>query len=369
MLTRVLVAVLAAAVVHSPAAGAARRAGKKTRAHTKGRKRTSSGYRQRAAFVDPTAGDNVDGEDLSVRRAAVDALGRYNGSVVVVDPETGRILTIVNQKLALHGGFTPCSTIKLVTAFAGLSEGLVERNTKFRLSRRLSLDLTDALAQSNNGYFAKLGDRLGFERVVHYARLFGLGEKAGLDIDGEEPGVIPEGPPAWGGMGIMTSFGEGFRLTPLELAALVAAVSNGGTLYYLQYPRNQEEIEHFVPRIKRRLDISPWIADVKVGMRAAVDSGTARRAAYGPEAQILGKTGTCTDFRAGMHLGWFGSFNDVERNKLVVVVLLTGGRTVNGPLAAGIAGAVYQNLSQQNFFAGLRGARPVLFATQSCCAP
>src|SRR5690348_8863845 len=62
--------------------------------------------------VDPTEGDNVDGDDLLVRRAAVDALGTLNGSVVVVDPSSGRVLTMVNQKLALKGGFIPCSTIK-----------------------------------------------------------------------------------------------------------------------------------------------------------------------------------------------------------------------------------------------------------------
>src|SRR5574340_1499261 len=72
--------------------------------------------------VDPTLGDNVDGDDLNIRRAAVAALGGYNGSVVVVDPRTGRVLTIVNQKLAFSSGFIPCSTIKLVTALAALSE-------------------------------------------------------------------------------------------------------------------------------------------------------------------------------------------------------------------------------------------------------
>ena len=74
-------------------------------------------------FADSTEGDSVDGEDLMVRRAAVEALGPYNG-LVVVDPNTGRILTIVNQKLAFQGGFEPCSTIKIVAALAGLNEGI-----------------------------------------------------------------------------------------------------------------------------------------------------------------------------------------------------------------------------------------------------
>src|SRR5262249_40355493 len=70
--------------------------------------------------VDPTEGDNVDGDDLTIRRAAVEAIGTMNGSVVVVDPANGRVLTMVNQKLALKSGFIPCSTIKLVTAVAAL---------------------------------------------------------------------------------------------------------------------------------------------------------------------------------------------------------------------------------------------------------
>jgi penicillin-binding protein 2 len=310
----------------------------------------------------PTEGDNVDGDDLTVRRAAVEALGPYDGTVVVADPRTGRILTMVNQKTALESGFTPCSTIKLITAFAALNEGLVGRDTPVHIGRRTTLDLSAALAHSNNPYFKILGDRLGFERVMHYDRLFGLGEKAGLQIPGERPGQLPEAAPPYGGTGMMTAFGEGIQLTPLQLAALVSAIANGGTLYHLQYPKTQAEIEHFVPRVKRRLAISPWIEDVRVGMRGAVDFGTAHRAGYDPTEPILGKTGTCHDSRGLNHLGWFGSFNDVERNQLVVVVLLTGGWHINGPIAAGVAGSIYKQLSQQNFF----GPSPIL-STHACC--
>jgi len=81
----------------------------------------SGGPWRSPTYADSTLNDNVDGEDLEIRRAAVEALGPYNGSVVVVDPTTGRILTIVNQHLALQGGFIPCSTIKLVAALAALT--------------------------------------------------------------------------------------------------------------------------------------------------------------------------------------------------------------------------------------------------------
>ncbi|MBL8229084.1 MAG: penicillin-binding protein [Bryobacterales bacterium] len=307
-------------------------------------------------FADSSNGDVVDGEDPVVRRAAVDALGPYNGTVAVVDPFTGRILTLVNQKLALKSGFQPCSTIKVVAALAALSEGIIDKTTTFSsVSRRMNL--TEALAVSNNPYFATLGERLGFDRVSYYSRLFGLGEKAGLDIDDEQPGVLPSEPPP-SGLGMMTSFGSGITLTPLQLAALISTVANGGTLYYLQHPETKEAVESFVPRVKRRLDINQWIPELLPGMSGAVEWGTARRAGANNSESIFGKTGTCTDERSPTHLGWFGSFNDAGRNKLVVVVLLTGGAPVNGPVASGIAGAVYRNLSEQNYFAQIRYLSP-----------
>jgi penicillin-binding protein 2 len=320
-------------------------------------------------FADSTLGDRIDGEDLVVRKAAVDALGPYNGTVVVADPSTGRILTIVNQKLALNSGFQPCSTIKVVAALAALSEGIVERDTKLRLSKYSSMNMTDALAHSNNSYFATLGIKLGFERVSYYARLYGLGEKAGLGIEGEQPGYFSPTPTKFGGVGMMTSFGEGIQLTPLQLAALVSAIANGGTLYHLQYPRTKMELANFTPHVKRQLDIEDYIPEVKPGMHGAVEFGTARRANYDPNEPIMGKTGTCTDRTTPTHLGWFGSFNEVGKNKLVVVVLLTGGKPVNGPVAAQVAGGVYKGLSHQNFFAETRPTAPLtLLSNHSCCA-
>ncbi len=302
--------------------------------------------------VDPTEGDNVDGEDLEIRRAAVEALGTMKGSVVVADPNTGRVLTIVNQKLAFQPGFIPCSTIKLVTSIAALNEHVVTRDTVVPISRYQRYTLTTAIAHSNNQYFSILGNKLGFDRVTQYAHLLGLGEKAGLDIPGEQPGSISAEPPKFGGVGLMTSFGEGFQMTPLELAGIVSAIANGGTLYYLQYPRTPDEVEHFAPKVKRTLEIPPEeLADLKLGMRGAVDFGTARRVNADPTEPVFGKTGTCTDFPTSNHMGWFGSFNEVAHHQLAVVVMLTGTKTFNGPVASGVAGAIYRKLSEQRYFA------------------
>jgi penicillin-binding protein 2 len=315
-------------------------------------------------YADSTAGDVVDGDDLVIRRAAVEALGSYNGSVLVADPHTGRVLTIVNQKLALSSGFQPCSTIKVSVALAGLSEKAIEPENKYRLAGLGKMDLTYALAHSNNYYFATLGQKIGFEKISYYSHLFGYGEKAGLNIPGEQPGRYPSMPPRNGGVGMLTSFGEEIQQTPLQLAALMSAVANGGTLYYLQYPKTVADTRTFTPRVKRRLDIGPLIPLIKPGMRGAVEFGTAHRARE--DGPIAGKTGTCSENHT--HLGWFGSFNDVGDRKLVVVVLLTGGRPAIGPLAAGIAGDVYRRLGEQKYFASDQPVTPQsLIASEICC--
>jgi cell division protein FtsI/penicillin-binding protein 2 len=121
-------------------------------------------------------------------------------------------------------------------------------------------------------------------------------------------------------------------------------------MYYLQYPQSKAQLDNFQPRIKRSLDIANLVPSVRPGMMGAVEYGTARRANFNPDEPIFGKTGTCTDtVNPGVHLGWFGSFSEVGKNKVVVVVLLTGGRGVSGPVASGIAGQVYRNLAKQNF--------------------
>jgi penicillin-binding protein 2 len=301
-------------------------------------------------FAESTQGDSVDGEDLMVRRAAVQALGPHNGAIIVADPTSGRILSVVNQKLAYQGAYEPCSTIKIVAALAGLSEGIINQDFSLRLTKHHSVYLTEALAHSNNAFFASVGEKLGYEKIVQYGQMFGLGEKAGLNIDAEQPGLITAAPPS-DGLGMMTSFGEGFSMTPMELTGIVSAVANGGTLYYLQHPSSQADIDQFVPQVKRQLDITQWLTDIKPGMEGAVEYGTARRANYSATEPIFGKTGTCTDNRTPTHLGWFGSYNEIAGRKLAVVVLLTGGHSVSGPIASGVAGAVYKNLSDQNFFA------------------
>ncbi len=306
------------------------------------------------SFVDGdlSVGDVTAGEDPVVRAAAIAALGNMNGTVVAIDPANGRILAMVNQKLALSGGAEPCSTIKVSVALAALEEGLITKDTPVNLGGGYHLTLTEALAHSNNLYFETLGRRLGFERVRHYANQFGLGELAGYNIPGETLGVYPdqELPESQGGVGRMCSFGEGVSMTPLQLGALVASIANGGTLYYLQHPTTPQQVLDFQPKIKRTLDIAPIIPEIQDGMHAATLYGTARslRANFN-EFPVMGKTGTCSN--DGTRYGWFASYADTQYGRIVTVFFLEGGRPTFGPRAAELTGLFYRNLWDHSYFA------------------
>ena len=301
-------------------------------------------------FADSSKDDVIAYDDPVVRQAAVEALGRYNGSVVAIDPSTGRLLSVVNQKLAFSAGFIPCSTIKPVIAVAALQEGVVTRDTMIRVAPRKYLNLTEALAHSNNAFFEELGRRMGFDTVSHYGRLLGLGELAGYQISEEHPGGFPSEPPKNGGVARMSSFGEGIQMTPLQLGALVSSFANGGTLYYLQYPRSAEERQNFEPRIKRSLNIESLLPEVRDGMLAAVLYGTARLSYISDDEQALGKTGTCSD--SASRLGWFVSYANQAHPKIVLVVLMRGHSSlIKGPMAAGVAGRIYRKLNDVNYFA------------------
>jgi cell division protein FtsI/penicillin-binding protein 2 len=300
---------------------------------------------------DVTSGDVTEGEDPVVREAAVAALGNMNGTALAIDPSTGRILAMVNQKLALSSGAEPCSTIKLSVALAALQEGIIDRSTPVALGGGYHLNLTEALAHSNNLYFETLGRALGFERVKHYANQLGLGELAGYNIPGEQLGTYPdqELPASMGGVGRMCSFGESVSMTPLQLGAIVAAIANGGTLYYLQHPTDRDEVEALEPKVKRTLDIAKLLPEMEPGMLAVTQYGTARslRANF-REFPVMGKTGTCSN--NGTRFGWFASYAETPNGRIVTVIFLEGGRPTFGPKAAELTGQFYRGLYDRKYF-------------------
>jgi penicillin-binding protein 2 len=313
------------------------------------RKFVSKPAAPKGSLFDPTVGDNSSGEDLVVRQAAIDAIGTVNGSMVAVDPSSGRILSIVNQKMALESGYQPCSTFKPAVALAALQEGVItDDKSRLRLGKRLYLTLQESLARSNNAYFAKLGSILGLEKMRTYAEKFGFSEPAGWGLENEAPGTFPTEPPPVrdGGVGKVASFGQGINQTPLQLVSFMSAVANGGTLYYLQRPTSAEEIESFQPRIKRDLEIEQWLAPVREGMADAVLFGTAKRA-HQPDVPVLGKTGTCS--QNGMKLAWFAGYSESPGGIAVAVLLRTLQPMGGGPHAAELAGKFFRKLADEKY--------------------
>lgn len=288
------------------------------------------------------AKDDTTGEDLEVRRAAVAALGHRAGTVVVMDPKSGRVYTIVNQEWALRKGFKPCSTIKLMTGLAGLTEKVIDPVQTVSVSdRRYSIDLTDALAYSNNGYFQNVGGRVGFERLITYARELGLGERTGINHANESPGRVPLFKTGYA-VNHMCSHGDDFEVTPIQLATLVSAIGNGGNLLVPHLPRTPQEDAQFKRIVRRKLNIPQEALQRLVpGMIGSVNYGSGKKA-FDPLQTIAGKTGTCIGSDRTW-LGLFTSYAPVQNPQLAVVVIAKGsdGR---GHAPAYVAGQIYKSL-------------------------
>lgn len=285
--------------------------------------------------------DNTTGEDLEIRQASIEALGGKAGTVVVMDATNGRIYSIVNQAMGVGSPVKPCSTIKMVVGLAALQEKVFDPDLVVPASSS-GINLTDALAKSNNPFFQEMGRRLGYEKVIYYAGNYGFGEKTGANYLGESEGFLPE--EGEENTGHMSSHGDGFGFTAIQLAAFTGAIANGGNLYVPRVPRTPDEAENFKPELKRKIEMGEEErARLLTGMAGAVTYGTAKLA-YDPQGPVAGKTGTCTGSSA--KLGLFTSFSSVHQPKLVVTVITTGSGEA-GKRAAEIAGKIYRSISHR----------------------
>jgi membrane peptidoglycan carboxypeptidase len=288
------------------------------------------------------AKDDTTGEDMEVRRAAVAALGHRAGTVVVMNPKTGRVYTVVNQDWALRRGFKPCSTIKLMTGLAGLTEKIIDPVQPVSVSdRRYAIDLTDAMAYSNNGYFQNVGGRVGFDRLINYARELGLGERTGINHANESPGRVPLFKSGYA-VNHMCSHGDDFEVTPIQLASLVSAIGNGGNLLVPHLPRTPQEDVQFKRIVRRKLNIPQEAMQRLIpGMIGSVNYGSGKRA-FDPLQTIAGKTGTCIGSDRSW-LGLFTSYAPVQDPQLAIVVVAKGadGRS---HIPAYVAGQIYKSL-------------------------
>jgi penicillin-binding protein 2 len=288
--------------------------------------------------------DETTGEDLEVRRAAVEALGDRAGTVVVMDPKSGRVYTVVNQDWAIRKGFKPCSTIKLVSGLAGLAEGVIDPVQTVNIGTgSFPLDLTDSLAFSNNGYFQRVGGEVGFDKVMDYARKLGLGQPTGINHPFESPGRLPVFKEGFAARK-MSSHGDDIEVTPVQLAAMTSALVNGGKLLVPHLPRTPQENVRFNREVKREINVaSEHVNRLVPGMIGAVNYGTAK-GAYDPRQTVAGKTGSCIG--QGSWLGLFTSYAPVHDPQLVVSVVLrnSGAR---GKYAAAVAGNIYRRLNHR----------------------
>jgi penicillin-binding protein 2 len=337
--------------------------------------------------------------DKVVQEAADNALREQRGAIVAIDPRNGEIRALASSERfdpnvfigelsssdwqqimagrrlhnrAVQGIYPPGSTFKIFTAIASLSEGIFDPKDSvgcsggyFFAGRRYgcwkktghgTVNLHRSIVESCDTYYYIVGQRLGVDRIHKYASMFGLGERTGIDLVDENPGILPstewkrkahrkpEDKKWYPGETLSVSIGQGaVSVTPLQLATAYAAVVNGGIRYQ---PRlvsrvvaadGRVIVDKSEPVVVGQADVKPEIlALVKEGLIGVVNGagGTARRARLDPELEVTvgGKTGTAQV--AALHFGtsgelndhaWFAGYAGAENPELVVVALAENG--------------------------------------------
>jgi penicillin-binding protein 2 len=299
---------------------------------------TTNAARRRAPVVIPSLimPPSASDRDRAVAEACRRGLGGTRGAVVAMDPRTGRVIAMVNPAEAMFHAYQPCSVFKIVVAIGGLSEGVITPETTVNCQKGCwmwpghgPISLRRALAVSCNPYFEWIGEQLGYDRVQRYAHLLGLGERSGINLAGEAPGVVPVAvrPEL---VGHLSSHAEGITTSAVQLGVLLSAAINGGVVFQPQVGG----AEGFEPRERWRLPAGTVIDGLREGFVGAVNEGSASPA-FDPDIVVAGKTGSCS------RLGWFASYAPADRPELVIVVFVRYG---NGHAASGIAGRIYQDL-------------------------
>jgi SpoIID/LytB domain protein len=261
--------------------------------------------------------------DSALQQAAVDALGQREGAVIVMDPQTGRVRAVVNQRLAFESSFAPGSTIKPFTALAALRAGLIDKNSRTLCREHYDrkdfatvcshprnlppFNPAEAIAYSCNYYFGTLGERLDEATLSETLDSFGFGKQA-FRNDAAAPrgskGTLLQGK---GDPRNALGEGEYLQATPLQLITAYAALVNGGQLFV---PAVASASDFQVQR-RAQLTITPEQRAVIVeGMRGAVRYGTAARAQLNSTTGfVIGKTGTSTPSDGFRSQGWFVGFS------------------------------------------------------------
>ena len=290
------------------------------------------------------AKDDLTGEDPEIRRIAVNALGRRAGTVVVMNPQTGRVYSIVNQEWGLREGFKPCSTIKLVTSIAGLNEDVIDSIDTTKISDSNQVTLTRALAYSKNNYFQIVGEQVGLDKMLTYSRRMGLGEKTGINARNEFQGRVP-GAESFRAIHRISSHGDHYEVTPLQLATLTSAIGNGGKLMTPYIVRSRNDEMKMKAKVRRQINVDREVWNqLTPGLVGAVNYGSGKKA-QDPDQQVAGKTGTCIE--DGRWVGLFASYAPVVNPQLAVVVI-TRGPDARSHFPAAVAGRIYREMGNRH---------------------
>jgi penicillin-binding protein 2 len=361
--------------------------------------------------------------DYRLQKKAESLLQGVAGAVVAMEPSSGRILALASspsfdqnyfingmsheqwdalisnpfrpmENKAIQGEYPPGSTYKIITAVAGLMEGVIDENTEFfcpgyyRFGNRVyrcwnrgghgKVGIVKALAESCDVYFYQVGELLGVDRLAWYAKAFGLGSPTGIELDNEAGGLIPTA--AWKkrrtgiewqrGETLSVAIGQGFNLaTPIQMAGMMAAIANGGTRYKpmimesirtadgrLIY-QNEPQVAGKVPVTQRALEL------VRKGLWEVVNSdrGTARGSSLA-DIEFSGKTGTSqvigrkkdetqSEEEVPDHLrahAWFVAYAPSQKPEIAVAVLIEHGEHGSGA-AAPIAREIIKTYLRKNW--------------------
>ena len=282
--------------------------------------------------------DDLLKENPRFREIVRQALKGHQGTAVVMNPRTGQVYTIVNQDWAFRREWTAASTFKMITSLAAIEENQLKESSKgFGYNSAMQVNLAKALAVYNNDYFKSLGQNLGSDTLIKYSRQFGLGEKTGINYQGEIGGYLPTemGQDNSDWMGVT---GGNIQVTPLQLAVFVSAIFNGGKILIPQVANGNDSV---TARERGNLSISESsIEELKKGLRAAVEIGTGKKAQQ-KNYKISGKTGSVSNKET--NIGLFASYGINNNSEMVVVVVLEG-KNEKGGVAAEVAGKIYASI-------------------------
>jgi penicillin-binding protein 2 len=337
--------------------------------------------------------------DRDLQETAHEALQGKQGAIVALEVNSGAILALVStpafdpnvfargiapdewrilvqdrlhplNNKAVQGQYPPGSTFKIVLAIAALEEGVIQPETTLQCNGSLTVgnrvfrdwkkeghgavDLHKGLVQSCDVYFYQLGQRVGIDRIAHYARALGLGEKTGIALEDEKGGLIPDtawkkkrfGQPWFPGETPSAAIGQGYiNVTPLQMANLMATVANGGTLYRPWFVRKVESLDgtlirEYGPEKIREVTLKASTLDhVRSALSAVVNSGAGTGGrARSQLVEIAGKTGTAqvAEMRGGFvkseqlsyfirDHAWFVAYAPAEKPEIAVVTLVEHG--------------------------------------------